>query len=268
MLPVLSSLELERAKDDEDLERARVEATSQIVGERSWLDGGGGASKGEGGGGVGRAAVINDGGAANKLLETSTLRGGGGGGGRVPASVPGSPWRSGRCLAVGLVSFLNNVCYGGASVLLPLLVAAPHADLGDISPEDASQLAGLMFGAIGVVQALVMTMGFARVNRRLGQVTGATTDDRTSAAPAVAARVVATDTITTTRPHPHQESPSVRAARARRKGSTCDTREKVDGCHTLWFSDALFSVVVVARAPRRAAPRPAARDVHCRLARA
>ena len=79
-----------------------------------------------------------------------------------------SPWRSPRCLAVGCISFLNNVCYGGAAVLLPLLVAAPHRDLGDLTPEDASQLAGLMFGAIGVAQALVMTLGFARVNRRLG----------------------------------------------------------------------------------------------------
>ena len=72
-----------------------------------------------------------------------------------------------RALAIGLVSFLNNVCFCGMSVLLPLYVADAKWGL-DTDSGAAAQMAGLMFAAVGVCQALVMTSIFHSLKSHMG----------------------------------------------------------------------------------------------------
>jgi MFS family permease len=57
---------------------------------------------------------------------------GGGEGGGPEASE--HPWKKPRCVACGALSFLTNIAYGGASVLLPLFVLTQYDDL----PEKAA----------------------------------------------------------------------------------------------------------------------------------
>ena len=78
---------------------------------------------------------------------------------------PRSPWTRPRCLACGGLSFFTNVAYGGASVLLPLYVLQAYPDL---PPRASGQIAGLLFGAIGVAQAVVMAVAFPSINTWLG----------------------------------------------------------------------------------------------------
>ena len=94
-----------------------------------------------------------------KTLESTTLV-------RSPTSTPGGsargPFSNPRALAVGLISFLNNICFCGMSILLPLYVAAPKFGIDS----GAAQVAGFMFGFVGVMQAFVMIGLFSNLRQQ------------------------------------------------------------------------------------------------------